>query len=174
MAATATEPSFQTDDIWSYLKEVTDPEIPVLNIVEMGIAREVMVDQNQQVTVRITPTYSGCPAMQAIELAVRAKMKEKGFSDDQFDVIKDYKEAWTTDWMTEDAKEKLKEYGIAPPEHRASDPETAFTPLSERKIHCPHCGSANTYLQSEFGSTACKAQLFCNDCHQPFEHFKCH
>lgn len=175
MAGTvANEQSPHTQEIWSYLKEVTDPEIPVLNIVEMGIARDVLIDEDQHILIRITPTYSGCPAMQAIELAVRAKLIEKGLSEDEFSIEKDYKEAWTTDWMTDEAKSKLREYGIAPPEHRAADPETALTPLSERKIHCPHCGSANTYLQSEFGSTACKAQFFCNDCHQPFEHFKCH
>jgi ring-1,2-phenylacetyl-CoA epoxidase subunit PaaD len=166
--------AYDEPKIWAYIREVTDPEIPVLNIEEMGIAREVRIDEQGHVTVRITPTYSGCPAMQAIEMAIRAKLLEKGLTKDQFTVDKDYKEAWTTDWMTNEAKAKLKEYGIAPPTHRAADPEIAFKPMSEREVSCPHCDSTNTRLQSEFGSTACKAQFYCDDCHQPFEYFKCH
>jgi len=157
--------------VWSWLEEVIDPEIPVLNVVEMGIVRKVEFDSDR-VIVYITPTYSGCPAMHAIEVDIHKKLKEKGITD--FRVKTDFSETWTTDWMTDEAKRKLKEYGIAPPE--ASDPDEDFlTNLVEKqkKVPCPHCDSFNTKLQSQFGSTACKAQYFCNDCEQPFEHFKC-
>ena len=100
-------------NIWSWLEEVTDPEIPVLNIVEMGIVRDVEIQDVHKVIVRITPTYSGCPAMNAIEMEIQRKLKEKGIQS--FRVLTDYRETWTTDWMTEKAKKKLKDYGIAPP-----------------------------------------------------------
>lgn len=103
------------EHIWDFLKEVTDPEIPVLNIVEMGIARKVEVDDEGHVLVKITPTYSGCPAMNAIEKLVNEKMEERGVLN--FTVKLDFAETWTTDWMTEEAKSKLKDYGIAPPEN---------------------------------------------------------
>jgi ring-1,2-phenylacetyl-CoA epoxidase subunit PaaD len=157
--------------IWSYLEEVIDPEIPVLNVVEMGIVRDVIVE-NESVTVKITPTYSGCPAMNAIELDIHKKLKEKGI--DSFQVLTDYKESWTTDWMTGHAKKKLKVYGIAPPDKTVDD-EEFLTGLknSQKIIPCPYCDSTDTKLQSEFGSTACKSQYYCHGCEQPFEHFKC-
>lgn len=159
------------EDIWSFLEEVTDPEIPVLNIVEMGIVRNVEITEGK-ITVRITPTYSGCPAMNAIENEINKKLSEKGF--EVFEILTDYRETWTTDWMTEHAKSKLKEYGIAPPEK--TDSETDFlTSLkgSQKIVPCPYCDSLETVLQSEFGSTACKSLYYCNGCSQPFEHFKC-
>lgn len=158
------------DEIWSWLQEVTDPEIPVLNIVEMGIARNVsIIDDN--VLIKITPTYSGCPAMSAIEKEVKLKMAEKGLEN--FEVKKDFSETWTTDWMTEEAKGKLKEYGIAPPGKTAKDDDFLKSLKSTKVIPCPYCDSLETELQSEFGSTACKAQYYCHDCDEPFEHFKC-
>ncbi len=159
------------DDIWSYLEEVIDPEIPVLNVVEMGIVRDVAW-QGDECIVKITPTYSGCPAMNAIENEIRNKLNEKGI--DPYRIITDFKESWTTDWMTDHAKDKLKEYGIAPPVGSA-DSDDFLTNLkgSQKIVPCPYCDSLETILQSEFGSTACKSQYYCNGCEQPFEHFKC-
>lgn len=153
------------------MSEVSDPEIPVLNIVEMGIVRDVEIVSGQ-VTVRITPTYSGCPAMNAIENEIHKKLAEKGIEN--FQVITDYKESWTTDWMTGEAKIKLKDYGIAPPD-KSDDQSDFLKDLkgSQKIIPCPYCDSMETRLESEFGSTACKSQYYCNGCEQPFEHFKC-
>ncbi len=159
------------EQIWDYIREVTDPEIPVLNIIEMGIARSVDIDSDGKVLVKITPTYSGCPAMSAIENMVREKLEEKRV--EAFDVQLDYSEAWTTDWMTEEAKAKLKDYGIAPPEKSTSDDDFLNSLSATKIVPCPFCDSFETELQSQFGSTACKSQYFCNSCHQPFEHFKC-
>lgn len=162
--------TYSREQIWDFLREVTDPEIPVLNIVEMGIARQVEID-NGQITVKITPTYSGCPAMVAIEQEVVRKLEEKEVPD--FEVVRDFSETWTTDWMTEEAKAKLKDYGIAPPAKTSSDDDFLKSMKSSRIIPCPYCDSLNTELQSEFGSTACKSQYYCSDCEEPFEHFKC-
>lgn len=139
--------------------------MPVLDIVEMGILRDIDIDENL-VTVRITPTYSGCPAMTAIEMEIINTLKSYGFTGIR--VIKDYSQAWTTDWMTREARNKLQNYGIAPPEPGAGKD------LRERKIPCPYCGSTNTEMQAAFGATACKALYYCHHCDQPFEHFKCH
>ncbi|MCC5913651.1 MAG: phenylacetate-CoA oxygenase subunit PaaJ [Balneolaceae bacterium] len=157
--------------IWSWLEEVIDPEIPVLNVVEMGIVRDVVMDEDP-IVIKITPTYSGCPAMNAIEMEIHKKMREKGVHS--FKVVTDFKESWTTDWMTEEAKQKLKEYGIAPPE-KTEEEGDFLTGLknSQKIVPCPHCDSLETKLQSEFGSTACKSQYYCHGCEQPFEHFKC-
>lgn len=137
----------------------------MLDIVEMGIARDIDFD-NDSVTVRITPTYSGCPAMNAIEIEIRSTLTEHGFND--IKVKKDFSEIWTTEWMTSEARQKLSAYGIAPP-----GPVTGKE-LKDRVVKCPYCDSEHTELQAEFGATACKAQYFCKDCHQPFEYFKCH
>ncbi len=157
--------------LWSWLEEVIDPEIPVLNVVEMGIVRDVDVE-NGQVVVKITPTYSGCPAMNAIEMEIHKKLQEKGVEN--FKVVTDFKESWTTDWMTDHAKKKLKDYGIAPPEKTVGD-DDFLTNLkgSQKIVPCPYCDSLDTELQSQFGSTACKSQYYCHGCSQPFEHFKC-
>lgn len=160
---------YDKEAIWNLLQEVTDPEIPVLNIVEMGIARSVDVNKDQ-VTVKITPTYSGCPAMAAIEKEINTILLKNGIEGAE--IKKDFSETWTTDWMTDEAKEKLKEYGIAPPE-KTKDEDFLKSLKNTRKIACPYCDSLHTELQSEFGSTACKAQYYCKDCEEPFEHFKC-
>jgi len=158
--------------IWEYLQEITDPEIPVLNIVEMGIARKVEVDEDGHVLVKITPTYSGCPAMNAIEKLVNEKLEERGIQ--QYTVKLDFAETWTTDWMTEEAKSKLKDYGIAPPGKTENEEDDFLKSLSTTKVvPCPFCDSFETELVSQFGSTACKSQYYCNECEQPFEHFKC-
>lgn len=163
--------SISESEIWSYLEEVTDPEIPVLNVVEMGIVRSVETEGNE-VIVKITPTYSGCPAMNAIETEIKKKLRERGI--ESFRVVTDFKESWTTDWMTDHAKKKLKEYGIAPPGKTESD-DNFLSGLKESQkiVPCPYCNSLETTLRSEFGSTACKSLYYCNECHQPFEHFKC-
>ncbi len=157
--------------IWNFLKEVTDPEIPVLNIVEMGIARKVEVGEDGKVLVKITPTYSGCPAMNAIEKLVHEKLAERNVQD--FDVKLDFTETWTTDWMTEQAKIKLKNYGIAPPEKTEEESDFLKSLSNTKVVPCPFCDSFETQLVSQFGSTACKSQYVCNECEQPFEHFKC-
>ena len=165
-----TETTYTPEQIWSFLEEVTDPEIPVLNIVEMGIVRRIDLEKDG-VVVRITPTYSGCPAMHAIEMEVHNKLREKGI--DSFQVKTDYSETWTTDWMTDEAKRKLKEYGIAPPGKKGEEDDVLKGLRKTKIIPCPYCDSLETELQSEFGSTACKSQYYCHSCEEPFEHFKC-
>lgn len=163
--------TYNTKEIWSFLNEVTDPEIPVLNVVEMGIVRNVVVESGN-VTVRITPTYSGCPAMNAIENEIHKKLKDKGV--EHLQVVTDYEESWTTDWMTDNAKKKLKEYGIAPPlKSEVNNDFLKELKASQKIVPCPYCDSMDTHLESEFGSTACKSQYYCDECDQPFEHFKC-
>lgn len=150
------------------LREVVDPEIPVLNIVEMGIVRQVE-KIGDSVRVTITPTYSGCPAMQMIRDQILAALSSQGFG--VVEIRQVYAPAWTTDWMTGEAKRKLKDYGVAPP--RWTD-GTELVPLEieTEPVPCPHCGSLDTELRSSFGSTACKEFHFCSHCRQPFEAFK--
>ena len=157
------------EDIWSYLEQIPDPEVPVINIVELGIARDVQI-VNNKVIVTITPTYSGCPAMKVIENDIIALLKEKGISE--VEIKMDYSPVWTTDWLTDAAKVKLRIYGIAPPEKSTSD-KSVLT-LHPKTMHCPRCKSSNTSLISQFGSTPCKALYRCNDCKEPFDYFKCH
>ena len=145
---------------WDVAAAVPDPEIPVLDISEMGILRAVDVEDDGHVVVTITPTYSGCPAMAAIETTILEDLIRAGFTD--VEVKTQLSPAWTTDWMTDDARRKLNEHGIAPPAMAGSS-ETAV---------CPQCSSANTDVISPFGSTACKALMVCSDCGEPFHHFK--
>lgn len=167
----ATATTYNKEEIWDLLSEVKDPEIPVLSIIDLGIAREVTIEDDK-VIVRITPTYSGCPAMQAIEDEIEKTLRVNGIQN--FEVNKDFSETWTTDWMTAEAKKKLKNYGIAPP-GKTEKVDDFLRSLKEpgKGVACPYCDSTNTELQSEFGSTACKAQYYCHDCEEPFEHFKC-
>lgn len=162
---------YSKEDLWELISDIADPEIPVLTIVDLGIARGIELEGDTFV-IRITPTYSGCPAMKAIEDEIRKKLHVSGIQN--FEIRKDFSEAWTTDWMSDEAKEKLKDYGIAPP--GKTDKNQDFLKSlkgSSRVIPCPYCDSTNTKLQSEFGSTACKSQYYCHDCDEPFEHFKC-
>jgi len=145
--------------IFSLLQEVCDPEIPVLSILDLGIIRDIKINE-EEVEVIITPTYSGCPAMDAISIDIRLKLIEHGYKNVKITSV--LSPAWTTDWMTENGKQKLKAYGIAPPQR------------SEHLPSCPQCNSSNTKLLSQFGSTACKALYQCNDCKEPFDYFKCH
>jgi ring-1,2-phenylacetyl-CoA epoxidase subunit PaaD len=160
-----------TADIYKVLESVPDPEIPVITIADLGILRDVEVDQvSAKVTVYITPTYSGCPAMDMITVQIRAALEEAGIKDVQ--VISLLEPAWTTDWISEDGKRKLQEYGIAPPEQRTGD--AAFKNGLEPIVTCPLCHSDNTLLVSRFGSTPCKSLYKCNECLEPFDYFKCH
>ena len=155
------------DEILRWLDEVKDPEVPVLSIRELGVLRDVEVSDDGVVVV-MTPTYSGCPAMHAMETEVVQTLAIHGVPNARVRTV--YSPAWTTDWMSDEAKAKLEAYGIAAPDRLESDD---LVPLRRRvPVRCPYCQSVNTMMRSEFGSTACKAILFCNSCHQPFEQFK--
>jgi ring-1,2-phenylacetyl-CoA epoxidase subunit PaaD len=153
--------------ILSILNTVNDPEIPVLTIMDLGIVREIKIE-DETIEVVITPTYSGCPAMDFIGMNIRKVLKENGF--DKIKITHQLSPAWTTDWMTEEAKDKLRSYGIAPPASKTFDKNY----LQNLPVPCPHCRSMNTKLISEFGSTACKAIYQCKECGEPFDYFKCH
>ena len=159
------------DDIFAVLDTVKDPEVPVLSVIELGVVRDVELDDAQGVTVVVTPTYSGCPAMQVIEADIVAALRAHGVGRAR--VRTSYMPAWTTDWLSDEAKQKLEAYGIAPP-GRAPSTDDDLVPLLRRTdvVRCPYCRSVDTELRSEFGSTACKSIRFCNACHQPFEQFK--
>ncbi len=162
-------PTRSVAEIWAVLDRVPDPEVPVLSVVELGIVRDVAVDGDGAVTVSVTPTYSGCPAMQAIEHDIVEALSQAGWHSHIRTV---YSPAWTTDWLGDTAKQKLAAYGIAPPSPSVRD--EPLVPLARRtpSVACPYCGSRATTTRSEFGSTACKAVMYCNGCQQPFELFK--
>ena len=149
------------DEVMTVLETVLDPEVPVLNVVEMGIVRDVEFADDTTCVV-ITPTYSGCPAMKVIEDGIVAALEKAGVDRPTTRTV--LAPPWTTEWMTDEAREKLRKYGIAPPTKAAA--------LADG-LPCPFCSSAKTELRSSFGSTACKALFYCTDCRQPFEHFKC-
>jgi ring-1,2-phenylacetyl-CoA epoxidase subunit PaaD len=160
--------------VWAALETVPDPEVPVISVVELGIVRDVEIE-GAAVTVVITPTYSGCPAMREIERDVIASLHARGWADARVRTV--YAPAWTTDWIGPAAREKLRAYGIAPP--RSGPRETGDTLVQLRRaagatepVPCPFCGSSRTTLRSAFGSTACKALHVCEECRQPFEEFK--
>jgi ring-1,2-phenylacetyl-CoA epoxidase subunit PaaD len=145
-----------TNGIWGVLSEVPDPEVPAVSIVDLGIVRDVTPDR-----VVLTPTYTGCPATQVIETMVRIALDKAGFERVGIDTA--LSPPWTTDWITEEGRAKLKAYGIAPPQ-----------PAGSRAVGCPQCGSADTQEVSRFGSTPCKALWKCRACLEPFDLFKCH
>ena len=157
--------------IWSLLDGIPDPEIPVLSVNDLGIARKVTVLlPNKHVKITITPTYSGCPAMDVISSNIKMTLHGAGY--EKVEIEKVLSPAWTTDWMSETGKEKLKAYGIAPP---TRVPDRAAALFSQGAgVQCPLCNSNNTHMISEFGSTSCKALYRCNECHEPFDVFKCH
>ncbi|MBA4196856.1 MAG: phenylacetate-CoA oxygenase subunit PaaJ [Chitinophaga sp.] len=160
----------EINKIRSILSKVTDPEVPVLTIADLGIIRDVIVN-DEKIEVIITPTYSGCPAMDMISINIKLALAEHGYKNVTVKNI--LSPAWTTDWMSEEGKQKLKAYGIAPPNTK----QAVCTPDSfqeEETVQCPQCSSFNTQLVSRFGSTACKALYQCNDCKEPFDYFKCH
>ena len=151
------------EELLEILTSVKDPELPFIDIVELGIVRDVE-SHGDHVTVSITPTYSGCPAMHVIEKDVGAVLRDHGFENVEVRTV--YSPAWSTEWMSEETRQKFRENGIAPPQ--------GIAPLRRAKptIPCPFCGSANTIEKSEFGSTACKSIHFCKSCDQPFDYFK--
>lgn len=157
------------EQVLNFLEEVPDPEIPVLSVVELGIIRDVIIEK-KSVIITITPTYSGCPAMNTFEVDIISKLTEKGIPNTKIKTI--YHPTWTTDWMSEEAKKKLIVYGIAPP-LKGTDNKGVLFSSGEKIIPCPRCGNKNTRLVSQFGSTACKAQYQCNECLEPFDYFKC-
>lgn len=156
------------EQIFKLLSEIPDPEIPVINIIELGILREVKFVDELCIVV-ITPTYTGCPAMKVIEDDIRIKLKEIGIDKVKVELV--LSPAWTTDWISDVAKEKLRAYGIAPPDHSSVDKKVLLG--KARDLKCPLCGSIHTEMISQFGSTACKALFRCLDCKEPFDYFKC-
>ena len=152
-----------TDPIYEILERVCDPEVPVLSILDLGIVRHVE-QKKEELIVTITSTYTGCPAMDMIAAQIRMELNAAGYPNVRIE--RSIRPAWTTDWMSESGKEKLKEYGIAPPDKRFTIPTDGVT--------CPRCGSNDTRMVSEFGSTACKALYQCRQCQEPFDFFKCH
>lgn len=162
------ETQTKIERIYELLEDVKDPEIPVLSVRDLGILRDVKISEDGEVTVVITPTYSGCPAMDTIEREV----KEKLLSEDiNAEVITKISPAWTTDWMTEAGRQKLEEYGIAPPAESTADKASILG--KPKVVRCPRCKSEDTSLISQFGSTACKALYRCDDCLETFDYFKC-
>lgn len=155
------------EKIWQLLEEVFDPEVPVLTVVDLGVVRDVRISDDQ-VVIDITPTYTGCPAMQRIEDDIYEKLKANEIENVKINLV--LSPAWTTDWLSENGRKKLKEYGIAPPVDEV-DKSVLFS--DPPVVKCPKCGSENTKLISQFGSTACKAHYQCNDCLEPFDYFKC-
>ncbi len=158
-----TGPTIEEQKIWEILQTVCDPEVPVLTILDLGIVRNVFI-KKEEVEIVITPTYSGCPAMDMISINIRLALLEQGFS--QVKITSVLAPAWSSDWMTASGKEKLKLYGIAAPDKKFEIPVDG--------VECPQCNSTHTKLISEFGSTACKALYQCQDCKEPFDYFKCH
>jgi ring-1,2-phenylacetyl-CoA epoxidase subunit PaaD len=175
-----TQDTTMEKDIWEWLKEVPDPEIPVLSIIDLGIVREVNCGSKRSAArITITPTYSGCPAMVVIAEEIRATMKRHGVDDLVLETV--LSPAWTTDWMSEDAKERLRAYGVAPPSKlvKITGLETGLPFAGDDSdptelIACPQCGSIRTEEISRYGSTACKALYKCKSCLEPFDAFKCH
>ena len=149
------------------VSQVCDPEIPVLTIADLGVLREVWVEDGR-VEVAITPTYSGCPAMSTIQLDIEVALEKAGIPGGRVRLV--LSPAWTTEWMTEDGRRKLRAYGVAPPQ-RGAGRRALF---GQDQVECPVCGSPDTALLSEFGSTSCKALWRCKACREPFDYFKCH
>lgn len=154
--------------VWGWLEQIPDPEIPVISIVELGVVRKVELNKDEAI-ISITPTYTGCPAMNVFEQDIITLLTEKGL---QVTIRTIWSPPWTTDWLSDDALEKLRVYGIAPPVKGSADKGTLFS-AGPKTVTCPKCGSDDTKVISQFGSTACKALYSCNSCKEPFEYFKC-
>lgn len=156
------------EKVWEVLKTIPDPEIPVITIVELGVVRDVKIE-DESIKIQITPTYTGCPATNVFEQDIRTEMTKLGFTT--IDISFQYNPAWTTDWLGEEAREKLREFGIAPPQGTTTD--KSFLLGEKPVVKCPQCRSENTEMTSQFGSTACKSLYKCKDCLEPFDYFKC-
>ena len=163
--------ALRREAILEILDTVMDPEVPVLSVRELGIVRDVDVDARGAVTVTVTPTYSGCPAVRVIEEDITTALHDAGIDHVRIETV--YSPAWTSDWIPESARAKLKAYGIAPPSPSGG---TDLVQLlrAPRTPQCPYCDSRDTEVRSEFGSTACKSICWCRSCRQPFEEFKAH
>jgi len=168
-----------TEQVWRWLSEVPDPEIPVISLTDLGIIRDVEW-QGDTLVVTVTPTYSGCPATGVINLDIERKLRDNGI--EKLELKRQLSPPWTTDWITSDAREKLRAYGIAPPiDGTATESGTEGVQAARARrlsgealtVPCPRCGSANTTRVSQFGSTPCKAAYQCRDCLEPFDYFKC-
>lgn len=155
--------------MFAILKEVLDPEVPAISVVDLGIVRGAEVD-GTRVTVRVTPTYSGCPATQVIERDIAQALERHGFTEVTVKTV--FSPPWTSDWINPEAREKLRAYGIAPPGKAENGLQLVSLGGPTKTVPCPYCGSADTSRESEFGSTACKSIHVCHACRQPFEHFK--
>ena len=170
----ATRP--QIDEIWRWLSQVPDPEIPVISLTDLGIVRDVAW-QDETLVVTVTPTYSGCPATSIINLDIEQALRERGIESIRLE--RQPSPPWTSDWLTEEGREKLRAYGIAPPiDGTAADGRLAgriarLAGSSNLTIACPRCGSTHTEKISQFGSTPCKASYRCKDCLEPFDYSKC-
>ena len=159
------------DEVLAILDSVMDPEVPVLSVRELGIVRDIVVGDDGGVSVMVTPTYSGCPAIRVIEQDIVAAIEGQGIAPVR--VVTSYAPAWTTDWISAEAGAKLKAYGIAPPTPAGAESGDLVQLLRARPaVQCPYCNSRDTEVRSEFGSTACKAVCWCRTCGQPFEEFK--
>ncbi len=162
-----------TDTVWKWLSEVSDPEIPVLSLTDLGVIRDVRWEQGTLV-VTVTPTYTGCPATSVINLDIETKLRSCGI--DSIRLEQRISPPWTTDWLSPEGREKLRKYGIAPPVAGTSNSGRIGKLLSGEApvVACPRCGSENTEKISQFGSTPCKAAYRCRECREPFDYFKCH
>ncbi len=160
-------------EIYKILETVTDPEVPVLSIIDLGIIRDVIIHSSNEddIEVIITPTYTGCPAMDMIAMNIKMALLEHGHKN--VTIFKALSPAWTTDWMTEEGKQKLRAYGIAPPNPKQQVCNQELFTVNEA-VQCPRCNSYHTHRISEFGSTPCKALYQCDECKEPFDYFKCH
>ena len=153
------------EQIWQALEDVKDPEIPPVSVVELGIVRDVVIE-GEDVTVKMTPTFSGCPALHVIQADIEAKVRSLPVGEVTVETV--LYPPWTTDWITEDGRAKLKAFGLAPPMKHGGNLEITFYDLAT----CPYCDSADTVIKNTFGPTLCRAIYYCNNCQQPFEQFK--
>lgn len=158
-----------TEQIFNLLSEIPDPEIPVISIIELGVIRDIKLVDEKTIEVKITPTYSGCPAMKQMEDDVRKKLMDNGFKSVTITTV--YNPPWSSDWLNAEARLKLQKYGIAPPEENTTD--KSFLTGKPKTVTCPRCKSKNTIMISQFGSTACKALHQCKECLEAFDYFKC-
>ncbi|MEZ4953550.1 MAG: 1,2-phenylacetyl-CoA epoxidase subunit PaaD [Saprospiraceae bacterium] len=164
---TTDELKTQNSKLKTILEGISDPEIPVLSIMDMGIVRDIEINE-KNVLIKITPTYSGCPAMDTIAMEIKIKLEQAGYNTTVKSILSP---AWTTDWITEKGRKDLEKYGIAAPLNATLDKRALLD--GERIVKCPQCNSTNTKMVSQFGSTACKALFQCEDCKEPFDYFKC-
>ena len=169
MKSPTQEKPITTAAVWDALEAVKDPEIPVVSVVEMGIVRDVQVRENEQgpaVHITMTPTFSGCPALDVMRRDMEAAVRQMGVDDVTVETV--LHPPWTTDFITDEARQKLKDFGLSPPARHGGDLTiTFYAPAA-----CPYCDSMNTSIRNTFGSTLCRAIYYCNACQQPFEQFK--